>query len=164
VCTCPNFFDQVDSCWITCSEVSPHSSGAHHATGFSLNCIAIGLFYTLFVRKSVVISSLNLLKFWEMFRQQHATGAPPEGVDQRWAANCHWGVDDGEQALMHSSWQMKGSQLQRRQQSLSMNFALPEKILKACRTNWRDRAQLLPACLVCSLSLSHLSQSSIRPS
>jgi len=92
------------------------------------------------------------------------TGAPPECVDQHWAANCHWGVDDGEQALMHSSWQMKGSQLQRRQQSLSMNFALPEKTLKACRTNWRDRAQLLPACLVCSLSLSHLSQSSIRPS
>lgn len=82
------------------------------------------------------------------------TGAPPECVDQHWAANCHWGVDDGEQALMHSSWQMKGSQLQRRQQSLSMNFALPEKTLKACRTNWRDRAQLLPACLVCSLSLS----------
>lgn len=82
------------------------------------------------------------------------TGAPPECVDQCWAANCHRGVDDGEQALMHSSWQMKGSQLQRRQQSLSMNFALPEKTLKACRTNWRDRAQLLPACLVCSLSLS----------
>lgn len=76
VCTRPNFFDQVDSCWITCSEVLPHSSGAHHATGFSLNCIAIGLFYTLFVRKSVVISSLNLFKFWETLRQQHDWSTP----------------------------------------------------------------------------------------
>jgi hypothetical protein len=76
VCTCPNFFDQVDSCWITCSEVLPHGSGARHATGFSLNYIAIGLFYTLFVRKSVVISSLNLLKFWETFRQQHDWSTP----------------------------------------------------------------------------------------